>query len=420
MPASPSKSKSSRQNNSISSPTSPTAPPSPPRSTKSPASPTSGLSYTLPSPPTRAAVVGSFPTPPHSPALGSNFNSNSNTKISTFAGRVDSKPLRELEDILDSFGYAPTHLPPVPDSVPRQRERSAPSGSLSPVTPVPPRSYVPGSSQYAINHTASVYSHMGDIGELPTSPSTPGSNPASPTKGFGHSQTNYLGGKNDSPTKAATPTRDYFSSQGGETDVFGFQVSTPPLSLTPSSPGAQTHVVRKVSLKKTQAPVLLSRDESLRRHRDRSEEEEVRRPTTAERDIVAQMGFDSPRPDSGTLSESPTSDRSSSPPRTPRDYFNSPPTNKTNYLSDHDKLAANGFVPLDFMTLDPAHQNYRSATESICSSRFSPSRHIVTHVPLSFLDGMYDDLPAELQALPRDDPRVSRHISQYGMMAHQR
>ncbi|KAL8292954.1 hypothetical protein RQP46_000648 [Phenoliferia psychrophenolica] len=294
------------------------------------------------------------------------------------APRVDSKPLKELEDILDSFAMSSLQrqtLPPLPDTE-SLRNSTVSSGepSVAPLTltrigesSLPYRQMsmsgpsAPASS-YALSHSVSVYSSAGDIGELPG-----GDVPPLPVGGLAAmlaapaSATSRTAGGGQ--TRVGVGRKPAYRSGASDTSTLS------ELADFPSPNTDETHFVRKVSLTKVA-------------------------PTQAERDIVSQMGLDSLGLESPKSSRSPSpSALSISPPETPRDFTGGPFGGLD--ARKLDPLAGTGFVPLNAMSLDPGAMSYRSATESIY--------------------GMYDDLPADLKALPRDDPRVSRHISMFGL-----
>ncbi|KAM0754022.1 hypothetical protein T439DRAFT_322900 [Meredithblackwellia eburnea MCA 4105] len=397
-------------------------------------------------------VPGGSSARPRPPTKEATFPPRPRSKIQEAANpsgdfpRVDSKPLRELEDILDSFAYQSKRgtLPPVPESdsirgstattstasgrPPRsrtgtepqvaQQQSLAPSTSTDTLSPTSASMNAPRANPnntYEVNrHPMSIYSSQGDIGEL-----DPPSIPNSPDKpNFAVNVVPPKPAAQTSPVKPIVPQIIRSDSNGrsifrsGLSDGFSSRPASSIMSDTndEESP-AKTEFVRKISLKKTEAPVRLDREESLRRKQegkvfgdDHEVDEPVRRrPTPAERDVLAQMGFDD-SPHSSVPASSPTpSSSGTSPPETPRDFNFGPlspgPLGGARKLqqTSEEQLHAAGFVPLSAMSLDPAAQNYRSATESIY--------------------GMYDDLPEDLKGLPRNDPRISRHISMFGLSA---
>lgn len=249
--------------------------------------------------------MNSFPPPPPSIAAGGQRSRYS---------RVDSRPLHELEGILESFAYNKNSSSAPPSTHGSQSQRTVSVSSqftVAPLTikrnpsqasqstshPMPDRNRRPVTNPYAGRE--SVYTDGGDLGGLvafnghPTSPPPlPSHSPAT------NRRTPSLHSRNNS--QANRSQRVYDSSEREE--------------LTPSP--METHVVRRVSLKRgADTPVRLHREGSSSDQHQRSKgQQQQRRPDYPQDDV--------PRTDS------------------------------------------RGFIPLAAMsTLEPG--SYRSATESM-------------------------------------------------------
>lgn len=348
---------------------------------------TRGLYPPTPLTPSPASNTDSFPPRPH----------GQEAALPPEGPRVDSKPLRELEDILDSFAINALHrqtLPPIPDDESlRDSITSSAAPSVAPLalnrSPRSPVPQIPSSpsidtlspdvtesflayrqaSPYEMSHSVSVYSHAGDIGELPAD-SPPVPTPPLPVGGLAAILQAPAPAIFRSDSTGRTPLGGGVRKAGyrsGDSD----STTLSELADFPSPTATATHFVRKVSIKQ-ENPVRLTREESLRLR----EAAQARRMTAAERDIVSQMGLDSLGLESPKSSRSPSpSALSISPPETPRDFNFGPLGGGPDQRKDafQDPLQGTGFVPLSAMTLDPGAGNYRSATESICEFRCFPS-----------------------------------------------
>lgn len=324
------------------------------------ASPSS--SPALSSPPT----VDTFPPPSRSPPLRRAPESR--------YSRVDSRPLHELEDILDSFAYNSRGEPllPVPDSTTSNAPVVAPlsiNRQRDPLTEGSPPSSSPRSRQQSLGlakhievnrYPASIHSAAGELGES-SQPNSPVRPRTPPRAGTGPTANTLL----------RTPPSIVRSDSKGHhalSSIYGSGGSSDRGDDLPS-PGL-TQVVRKISLSRSsKAPVRLNTEESLR-----------------DRRLFSEMRLDSPTSSAG--SHAPSFDHSpATTPTTLRDqHFPSSFAKQHGVETDE-----RGFVPLAAMSVDPGAQSYRSATESMYA--------------------MYDDLPPELLGLSKEDPRVSRHLS---------
>ncbi|KAI5479560.1 hypothetical protein MNV49_003297 [Pseudohyphozyma bogoriensis] len=381
-------------------------PPSPPRSTFVPpkrgASMNPSPAQSKPALSTSSSITDAFPIPP------ATTSPRADSSAPNAFGRVDSKPLRELEDILNSFeqepvptGYVhssatspftrtapvaplnlskstmdPDRLAPSSSSGSLSGDRLAPSsssGSLSPMAAGEMSRSLGGS--YQVNHRVmSIYSSQGDIGVLP-SPSN------SPTTSFGLAQAQAQAmSRQGTPTKShpstpttpTTPTIVRTDTQGGtqhysrDSPGGSFDSQRSSLSLVSEdeapSPVRAPQAVRKVNLQRTGPPVRL---QSLRSSYSTMTEDQ-RQPTKAELSLVQEMGLDLDSPLDSTFASSPNSFTTASPPHTPRDSPSPTVHIGSGKLAEAqaDSLEARGFVPLSAMAVDNGGY-YRSATESI-------------------------------------------------------
>lgn len=324
-------------------------------------------------PPTPASDTGSFP-----PQARSAFASTSDytrREAPRYSSRVDSKPLRELEDILDSFADGPRRTqPPLPADASSVRSNSVRSAVSHQVTPLQyGRAQQPAGSggmiassssssslsapgmpfgRYTAQHD-SFHSHSGFIGSNSPIASRSGAPLGSPPLSSLSSSSDLT---LDHPL-AAPPSRHKLFNPSNASSNLSSSDEAPP------SP-AVTQVVRKISIKKdNDAPVRLVRNGSLQ------QQVTPQRPrrqdgfqSTAEQDVYSQLGFDnsSPRSSDGepSFGHSPATT-----PTTPASTF-SPPLGGGPLQRSQPAVFGDvqGFAPLNSHTLDVS---YKSATMSI-------------------------------------------------------
>lgn len=342
--------------------------------------------------------------PPSSPAESASFPPQSRSAFAAseditrrqprYSSRVDSKPLRELEDILDSFADDPrrTTQPPLPadDSSLRSASVHSAMSNTSPLQyPRAPGSGMVASSSsssslfapgvpygsYALNHHHnSFHSSAGDIGNTSPVKSRSGAPLSSPPLSTLSSSSDLAA---DHPL--AAPSRHIFNPSTSSSVFSSADEASSPVVAT-------TQMVRKISIKKdNDAPVRLTRNASLQHHQQHQQQQQQQlgasRPTNfatpAERDLYSQMMFDgSPRSGDGVPS---ASNSSTTTPTTP---LSSPPIGGQQRQKDPVVVGDHhGFAPLSSHNLDVS---YRSATLSIY--------------------GLYDDddAPNELKGLPSE------------------
>ncbi|KAK4704892.1 solute carrier family 35 (UDP-sugar transporter), member A1/2/3, partial [Phenoliferia sp. Uapishka_3] len=345
-------------------------------------------------PPQRGASMHAVSSRPPLPSASDPIPSQSSPPPAT---RVDSKPLRELEDILHSFANSQRGtLPPIPDGdsfrtstassygpsiAPLTLHRNPPaadtrhlpisesSDSLSPSSALP----VNHRPHYEVNHPLSIYSTAGDIGELPSARDDSPARHRSPLKPLQNCDA-------VPPALIPAPPALFRSDSHGQSRIDDHPLNRDShasstlsdLDDFPSPNPAETHVVRKVSITRTGAPVRLDREESLRLRQAKQNE------------ALSQMGFDS-SPAPSLLGNSPApSTQSTSAPATPRD-FNFGPLgggggSATKAAKQPDPLTGTGFIPLSAMSVDPGAKSYRSATEIYNSVHATPIRGSYTGV----------------------------------------
>lgn len=318
--------------------------------------------------------------PPPASANRQNRNVQSN-----YSGRVDSKPLRDLEEILDSFGPdsvgAPSikgdSLPPIPDSAASSARASSsttssgmprrppplalssqprhpmmtgkplvdtPSSthSISPTMSVHPikRDAAAGETAWELSrHPMSLYSERGDI---------IGSQSNSPTKSFAA-----LAQAQAQSSRSLSSSRDTSSSS--------LAVGSGPKPSLPSPPrsgagGASIAATPARFASRRQPPLkpLVLNGPAL--PSSSSYAHSTKSPLSLSTTLSSQA-HSIPE-----LNQSLVTSGSSSPPTPPREAASS---GNRRLMADHEGGGANDFVPLEHMKVDPYYTSYRSATDSV-------------------------------------------------------
>lgn len=382
------------------------------------------------SPARRGSQLDLFPPPPHAaaePAQRSPRARESTQTASSWVpslrgtGRVDSKPLRDLEDILDSFNAS-------------QHDYSAGTidpdlymsedSSMEPLAPSPP----PAAQGRQPIAPLTLHHHQHQTGALVASPSENSLAPPPPlsrerlaaqprdlgntSTGNGEMHYHTLSIYSSAGEVGEYPGVSGAGSSGSGTPRSGGSVASSPTKIrrieSPERTMAPAQIVRKVSLTRPQPPVLVGREDSIRRKQQEFAPAHTESPTAARRRVFAELGFeghakadesfsssssghshgfgeaDATASSMGhTLATSPGSSPSPQTPRDeaifPRDMLSVPlhhplagsgggakarAEREREYLSPA-HLDANGFVPLAHMNAD---MSYESATLDLLST----------------------------------------------------